>query len=61
MYLKEKNNNKMRFVLELTKNEANAIKRANKKVKKVFSRIKDSFKVKIVNDKEKLNTKKAKK
>ncbi|MBS3085165.1 hypothetical protein J4225_00585 [Candidatus Pacearchaeota archaeon] len=51
----------MRFVLELTKNEANAIKRANKKVKKVFSRIKDSFKVKIVNDKEKLNTKKAKK
>ena len=43
----------MKFVLELNKSEANAIKKANNKVKQVFSKIKNSFKVKIVDDENK--------
>lgn len=51
----------MKFVVEISKSEADAIKRANKKVKQVFKRIKDSFQVKVIDDKNKKSKKKTKK
>ena len=53
MELKEKKKNKMKFVLELNKSEADAIKRANVKVKQVFKKVKDSFQIRVIDDKNK--------
>ena len=50
----------MKFILELNKSEADAIKRANAKVKQVFKKVKDSFQIRIVNDKNKLSRQKKK-
>ena len=43
----------MKFVLELNKSEADAIKRANVKVKQVFKKVKDSFQIRVIDDKNK--------
>ncbi len=43
----------MKFVLEITKKERDAIRKAGKDLKKVAHKLKDSFKVRVVEDKKK--------
>lgn len=42
----------MKFVLELNKKEIEAMRKAKGEVKKVFQKIRGSFQVKIVDDKQ---------
>ena len=41
----------MRFVLEVTEKERDAMKKAGKEVKDVFKKLKNSFQIKVVKDK----------
>ncbi len=38
----------MKFILEITEKEKNAIKKAGSDIKKVFKKIADSFEIKVV-------------
>lgn len=41
----------MRFVLEISEKERNAVKKAGKEIKNVFKKITDSFEIKVVKNK----------
>ena len=41
----------MRFVLEISERERDAVKKAGKEIKNVFRKISGSFKIKVVKDK----------
>ena len=41
----------MRFVLEITEKERDAIRKAGKDIKKVSKKLKDSFNVRVIKDK----------
>jgi hypothetical protein len=41
----------MRFVVEVTEKERDAMKKASREVKDVFKKLKDSFQIKVVKEK----------
>ena len=41
----------MKFILEISEKEKNAIKKAGNEIKNVFKKIADSFEIKVVKDK----------
>jgi len=43
----------MKFVLEITEKEKNAIKKAGRDIKNAFKKIADSFEIKVVKNKRK--------
>jgi hypothetical protein len=41
----------MRFVLEISEKERNALKKAGKEIKNIFKKIADSFEIKVIKNK----------